>query len=129
MLELASRLGQVTVCHQDPIDSYLHPSSDLGNNHPTRCAHFAPTIIVLNVAGRLLIPHMARNSKAVLVKPISIAQIGAPDAALPDKGASELPCPVASVEPLEGVAVAVHTSVSVVSAAGGNQLAKAGWKS
>lgn len=79
-----------------------------------------------------LILHMAKNNKAVLAKPSSIAQIADCDAASPVVGAKELPVLVASAEsPVAvavAVAVAVHTMVCVVSA-DGYQLANAGWKS
>lgn len=81
-----------------------------------------------NVNTSTLILHMAKNSKAVLVKPSSIAQIAGCDAASPVVGAGGLPVFVASVESPVAVAVSVHTMVCVVSA-DGNQLAKAGWKS
>lgn len=89
-----------------------------------------PRILFCVILLQWTIPHMAKNSKAVLIKPSSVAQTADREVASPAIGAPELPVLVASVGSLVAVAVTVHTIVCVVSVSfGGNQLAKAGWKS
>lgn len=75
-----------------------------------------------------LLSHITSNQEIALAKPKTSARAADRGAAFPALGASEVPVPGATVGPPVAVAVAMQVIVCVESA-GGNQLAKAGWKS